>query len=112
MTYYEIKDGFGFIFIIENFFLGRFDVHSAAFRCTACDFKREATASEYANSGFWPASAVDSNYFFREKLLSFWSKLKYNAPGTSEGKFVETLSEMSIDGDRVIYFTFFFDPHN
>lgn len=57
-------------------------------------------------SGWMPGKPNDFRYFFSTDLLSLWFHLKHNTPGTSESKFVETLSELSTHHGRVSKETF------
>lgn len=77
---------------------------SCAFQCSTCKGKFEAKAEDYVSSGYWPAQALGGFYYFSEEVLQLWNNLKYNSPGTSESKFIETLQALSLYENRVIVF--------
>lgn len=76
---------------------------SCAFKCMLCKVKLEAKAEDYVSSGYWPAQPLGGFYYFSEEVLRLWNNLKYNSPGTSESKFIQTLRVISLQENRVIF---------
>lgn len=74
---------------------------SCAFLCKTCKEKTEAKAEDYVSSGYWPAKPLGGSYYFSEEVLQLWNNLKYNSPGTSESKFIETLKVITLQENRV-----------
>lgn len=85
--------------------LGRFDLSCAAFRCTKCNVKREATFLDYIRSGFFPGSLTGS-YLVSTDALESWFYSKHCTPGTSLLKFLEALGYLSKQMDRVYVLIF------
>jgi len=89
------------ITLLAMFLIGRFDVHSCAFRCTICTAYREATTEEYIISGYWPGSFNSNNYFFDETLLLLWFHVRHELPGSSEYGWTVAVERVSLHHQRV-----------
>jgi len=82
-------------------FTGRFDLYEAVFKCKCCDSIYPAATEDYIASGYFPGNPKRTNFFVSSDLSEFWLHLKYLTPGTSEQKFLETLSAVSLKAGRV-----------
>jgi hypothetical protein len=80
---------------------GRFDLFESAFKCKSCDLIYPAAVEDYIASGYFPGSPKRTNFFISADLSEFWFHLKFLTPGTSEQKFLETLSAVSFKAGRV-----------
>ncbi|KAK4028637.1 hypothetical protein OUZ56_021641 [Daphnia magna] len=71
---------------------GRFDLSTALFRCNSCECTFDATLDDCFLSGFWPPVPNKFTFLCCSQLLTLWHHLKLLTPGTSEQKFLETIS--------------------
>lgn len=76
-------------------------MYESLFKCKSCDTTRTATVEDYVAEGYIPGTPKRTNLFVSADLAEFWYNLKYLTPGTSEQKFIETLSAVSIKAGRV-----------
>lgn len=76
-------------------------MYESLFKCRSCDATRVATVEDYVAAGYFPGSPQRTNFFVSADLAEFWYNLKYLTPGTSEQKFIETLTAVSIKAGRV-----------
>ena len=75
--------------------IGRFDLSLPEFKCSKCQTVEKASELQLISSGWWPGSPKRMTYLFSADLLIMWNHLVHKTPGTSERKFLETLSEIS-----------------
>ncbi|KAI9553717.1 hypothetical protein GHT06_021648 [Daphnia sinensis] len=93
LTAYTVTAGKKRVVIITKD--GRFDLHFPQFNCVECGEQQFANEADFVVSGWWPSLAKIGSYFVSTSLLEMWRHLKHQTPGTSERKFVQTLSEIS-----------------
>ncbi|KAI9562202.1 hypothetical protein GHT06_013167 [Daphnia sinensis] len=99
LTAYTVTAGKKRVVIITKD--GRFDLHFPQFNCVECGEQQFANEADFVVSGWWPSLAKIGSYFVSTSLLEMWRHLKHQTPGTSERKFVQTLSEISKMSHRV-----------
>jgi len=76
-------------------------LYESVFQCKSCDSIYPAEIQDYIASGYFPGNPKRTNFFISSDLSEFWFHLKYLTPGTSEQKFLETLSAKSLKAGRV-----------
>ncbi|XP_045023336.1 uncharacterized protein LOC116928408 isoform X2 [Daphnia magna] len=79
---------------------GRFDLSTALFCCNSCECTFDFTLDDCILSGFWPPVPDKFTFLCCSQLLTLWHHLKLLTPGTSEQKFLETISAMLVEGSR------------
>ncbi|KAI9560164.1 hypothetical protein GHT06_014176 [Daphnia sinensis] len=100
LTAYTVTAGKKRVVIITKD--GRFDLHFPQFNCVECGEQQFANEADFVVSGWWPSLAKIGSYFVSTSLLEMWRHLKHQTPGTSERKFVQTLSEISKIQEEII----------
>ncbi|KZS05339.1 Uncharacterized protein APZ42_031501 [Daphnia magna] len=80
---------------------GRFDLYESLFKCKSCDTTRTATVEDNVAAGYIPGTPKRTNFFVSFDLAEILYNFKYLTPGTSEQKFIETLSAVSIKAGTV-----------
>lgn len=70
------------------------------FLCSGCGKMNNPTFKDCISSGFWPGSPQRIGILYEQNLLKCWHFLRLLTPGTSEQKFIECLSTLSVEYSR------------
>lgn len=82
---------------------GRFDLFKFLLRCSNCHVEVDLfnDVPSIIASRYWPGTVDTVTFLFDEDLFVSWDVFRLRMPGSSEYGFLNSLSDISKDNDRV-----------
>ncbi|KAI9550241.1 hypothetical protein GHT06_001527 [Daphnia sinensis] len=73
---------------------------SPEFECRICHFIKKPSSADYMKSDYWPGTLPNISSLIHGSALREWQFLMFQAPGTSQGKYITVLDEIAYLNDR------------
>ena len=82
---------------------GRFDLFKFLLRCNNCNFEVDifSDVPYIIASRYWPGTVDTVTFLFDEDMFISWDSFRLRMPGSSEYGFLNSLSDISKDNNRV-----------
>ncbi|XP_065054888.1 uncharacterized protein LOC135683533 isoform X3 [Rhopilema esculentum] len=82
---------------------GRFDLFKFLLRCNNCNFEVDifSDVPYIIASRYWPGTVDTATFLFDEDMFISWDSFRLRMPGSSEYGFLNSLSDISKDNNRI-----------
>eukprot|EP00795_Rhopilema_esculentum_P015807 gene15807-7112_t len=83
--------------------VGRFDLFKFLLRCNNCNFEVDifSDVPYIIASRYWPGTVDTATFLFDEDMFISWDSFRLRMPGSSEYGFLNSLSDISKDNNRI-----------